>query len=317
MSHKVKSQCLFLCSDNGSRPATDRPWQWTADIEPGLLACEGNERMSVTLERFYTVADWDWIPPGASFQVHKDFPELPPLTIYLPRGNPKLRFLAADIQRQLDQHKLLHGGLTVTWNEASNRFQFSNASGEDFELRFPDLATAAFLGFAKTLVFIGPYAINYSEVSEATIRPLPVDTVAVHLLGVNPVRGAHHCTNVAGSAVTPTTLLGVIRVTAQPYTLLEWENRTDAFQILLENRQLRSLTFAFTDWEDKPLTQLGRHYMTLRVDTWRLPSEGAQGSLQDALAVSRAIQADTRFLRSIEVAKQISAVLENNAIDED
>jgi hypothetical protein len=304
---RVKTQCLFLCSDNGSRPATDRPWQWTVDVEPGLLACDRpDERMSVTLERFYTVADWDWIPPGASFQVHKDLPLLQPLTIYLPRGNPKMRYLAADIQRQLDVHKLLHGGLTVTWNEASNRFQFSNSSGEDFELRFPDLATAAFLGFQRTTVFIGPYAIDYSEASERTIRPLPVDTVAVHLLGVNPARGAHHCTNVRGASATPTTLLGVIRVTAQPYTLLEWENRTDAFSILLENRQLRSLTFALTDWEDKPLTQLGRHYMTLRVDTWSFAPEKG-----DALEVARSIQADTRFLRSVNVAQQISAVLGN------
>jgi hypothetical protein len=303
---KLKTQCLFLCSDNGSRPSTDRPWQWTADIEPGLLQCDRpDERMSLTLERFYTVADWDWIPPGATFQVQKDFPLLQPLTIQLPRGNPRLQLLAADITRQLKLHPIQVGGLTCVWNEAGNRFQFDNTSGEDFELRFPDLATAAFLGFTQTLVFIGPYAIAYSG---ATVRPLPVDSVAVHLLGVNPARGAHHCTNVAGGSVAPTTLLGVIRVTAQPYTLLEWENRTDAFQIMLENRQLRSLTFAFTDWQDKPLTQLGRHYMTLRVDTWRRPAEDSGQGL-DALA---SIQADTRYLRSIKVAQQVRALLDEN-----
>lgn len=304
---RVKTQCLFLCSDNGSRPATDRPWQWTADIEPGLLACEGNERMSVTLERFYTVYEWDWIPPGASFHVKKDLPLVPPMTtIHLPHGNPTLPQLAKYITSMLSPPAFGGSGLTCQWNPARNGFVFVSTAGVKFELTFPDLATAAFLGFARTSVVIQSYEKVYSD---AIVRPLPVDTVAVHLLGVNPVRGAHHCTNVSGGSVTPTTLLGVIRVTAQPYTLLEWENRTDAFQILLENRQLRSLTFAFTDWQNKPLTQLGRHYMTLRVDTWRLPPEGVQGS---AARLLEDIQADTRFLRSIKVAQQVRALLEEN-----
>lgn len=337
---KLKSQLLFLCSDQASH-RNDTPWHWSADIEPDVLAIDRpDERMTLTLEGFSTVYDWDWIPADASFVLRRDGLLHTDTTVRLPRGNPVLQDLARDIDRQIPKKDVFGNdvGLTCQWNRARVGMQFVNTGGYEFELFFPDLQTAAFLGFTDVHVRILEYEIKHSD---QPIRPLPVESIYVHLVNADVARDAPHLSNagavrgaqqpngnllgasqhtpLAGTAAVPNNLLGVVRMTAQPYTMLVWRNKTDAFQVALEGRQLTRLTFALTDWQGAPLTMLGRNYLTLRVDTWAPAGVGTHDrtawnppsdvSNAPSVAMLQAIQADTRFLRSLKVAEQVQRVL--------
>ncbi len=257
----VKSQHIFLDSSKASQ-ITDQAWKWTAHLEPGLVQCHPQEEyMTVTLERFSTVADWDWIPAGTCFTVMAADQSGGPayeVTVQLPVGNPRLSKVAEAIS-----DAVRYVGVQCAYDQASNKLIFLSAYG--LQLRFPTLAVAKLLGFTE--VDVGP---SYSLTSAEPIRPLPVDTIAVHLLGVCPVQGGVNCTNILpGSNVTPCHILGVLAMTASPYTMLDWQNPNSAFTTVLADKSLSNLTFLLTDWAGEKLTKLGQHYLTLRVDTYR------------------------------------------------
>jgi hypothetical protein len=280
---KAKSQCLLLNSSNGSR-ITDKPWQWTAYIEPGLITCGPDEYMTLTLERFFTVYSWDWIPQGAFFVVSDDSGAAQ-VTVNLPQGNPVLDCLAKQISSSVDSDKF-----SCTYDPSTNRMTFTSAFG--IVLTFPSLDVANLLGFDQLTV--GP---QLSITSTRIIRPLPIDTIAVNIVGVRPAQGSYHCTNVASSFVTPCTLLGVIPMHARPYTMLEWENSSNSFEMVLADKTLSNLTFSLTDWSGKPLKQIGQHYMTLRVDTY------SKNGLADMQTVASGIANDVRMMRVMKMAK--------------
>lgn len=281
---KIRSQTVFLSSRHGSHN-TDVPSQWTADIEPDLIQCKQDEYMTITLERFSTIASWDYIPPGSSFKISDDS-GASARTIALPQGNPRLQKVADDIQRQLTGTK--H---TCSYDSASSRFQFTSAF--DICLEFPSIDVARLLGFTKLVQ--GP---QLSICSETSVTPLPIETICVHLLGIRPAPGAHACTNVQGRLVCPTTVLGVIPVNCSPYTLLDWMNGTDSFQLTVADKFVNSLTFHMTDWNGKPLSCLGPQYLTLRIDTYEKLNNNLSGLISS-------ITNDLRTLKFMKIAKAL------------
>lgn len=252
---RIKSQTIFLDSSQGSLNV-DKPWEWTANCEPGLICCGPDEFMTLTLERFMTVADWDWVPKDARFTIADDSGAAPRVVL-LPRGNPKLQKIAEAITSSK---------LQCTYDQASNRFVFTSAF--DFELMFPSLEVARILGFSE--LHVGPHM---TITSSQPIKPLPIDSIAVHVQGVCPTRSGYNATNIANQHVTSCSMLGVIPVDARPYTLLDWQNQGSVFTMVLEDKQLSSMTFMLTNWKKEPLTQLGQHYMFLRVDTFQKQSK--------------------------------------------
>lgn len=256
----LKSQHLFLDSSKGSQ-VSDKPWCWTACLEPGLVKCGQGEYLTVTLERFNTVADWDLVPPGTSFTVTAADETGGPAysaEVSLPRGNPRLAKVAEAVSADLASI-----GCSCMYDVSSNRFVFSSPFG--LQLQFGDLQVAKLMGFDSLAV--GPSSTIQSA---QPIRPLPIDTIAVHLLGVNPISGGFNCTNISpGTNVTPCHILGVIPVTASPYTMLDWQNGSSAFTIVLADKSITSLSFLITDWAGTPLQNVGQHYLTLRVNTVR------------------------------------------------
>jgi hypothetical protein len=250
--NRIKSQTIFLDSSQGSL-ATDKSHQWTANFEPGLVRCNSHEYISLTLERFMTVADWDWIPENATFTIVDDS-GAPPRVIQLPQGNPRLNKIAETVS---------NSKLQCIYDQSSNRFVFSSLF--DFELVFTNVQVASILGF--TALRVGPHM---TITSTQPIRPLPIDSIAVHVQGVSPMSSAHNVTNIASQLVTTCTTLAVIPVAGvRPYTVLDWQNSGNIFNLVLEDKQLTNLTFSLTNWRNQPLTQLGQHYVILRVDTFR------------------------------------------------
>ncbi len=244
--------------------------------------------MSLTLERFYTVAAWDWIPPGTAFVLRTaDGSGGPALwtEVALPAGNPRLPQLAGAIAKAAAA-----AGATCAYEPRRNRFVLGSEYG--LQLEFPSLDVARMLGFDELLV--GPGA---TLTSTHAIRPLPVDAIAVHVAGVRPSPAGHNLTNTAGAGahLQPCSVLGVIPVDVAPYTVLDWANTAGSFTMVLADASVSSLAFSMTDWAGAPLRALGQHYLTLRVDTHARPG-GTQRLLQG-------VAADVRGLSLLQVAK--------------
>jgi hypothetical protein len=208
MQH-VRRHTLFLDSDKASL-LSDTPWAWTVALEPGLLQCMPGEHMRLTLEAFYTVHDWGWIPPGAAVTLTQPAPHAD-VTVLLPEGNPTLATLAYSIAAQVAGHGGVPG-FACSWNPATNRMEFE-CDRDGWGLRFHDLDAAALLDFDSVIVDTDTQFIQ----SARSLTPLPVQTIRIDVLGVRPAVNGHNITNVGPAAqAQPCTTLAVLPMTAKP-----------------------------------------------------------------------------------------------------
>jgi hypothetical protein len=268
MDQLVRTHSVFLHSAAGSS-APDEPAAVVYDIEPNLIKCSEDETMCLTLERFHTVHNWEWIPDGSRFRVVGDtslFREDADVDVRLPEGNPTVSQIACEIEYQVRNMLPETALYEVRYQPNVNRFAFR--SDRNLGFRFPDLATARILGFdALEVPAVPTMTERFSIESALRIQPLPIDSIRLDVRGVS-VR-SHNATNLAQRLVGPTACIAMMPVTSRPWTLFTHVNDSGSFRLVLNDRALTRLTLVVRDWGGRPLTELGQYYVSIRVDVYR------------------------------------------------
>lgn len=286
----LRTQSLFLSSARSSLPR-DTPADWGVALEPGLLECGPDEYMTLTLESFYCVHDWTWMPEGATVTIAGPAGDA---VAALPTGNPTLVAVAAAITAAAAPSV---PGFRCAFNPATNKLELT--ADADFVVIFPTAEDAARLGFTSVLVDEDGASVVVEPgvdaiASDRPVLPIPISTVRIDLAGVRAV--AHNLSNLTATALAaPCHTLAAIPVHgSRPFTLFEWHNPGGAFPVVLADDKVQELRFRLTDWEGRPLAAMGPHHLVLRVDTRSRGGSPTERAVQ-------ALAADVRAMLVLEL----------------
>ena len=263
----MRSQTLFLDSSKGTVDGQDAA-TWSTVIQPGLLECGPDEHMVLTVERFFTVWRWYWIPYGWGFSIVGETGFGPSfetdVSVILPEGNPTLCTMAHEIQSRANKYMPASVGFTCKFLPDTGKLEFR--SERLLGLRFPNLDIARAIGFSSLEVTPN---FNLFE-SDHPIEPLPIPAIRIDIGGITREPGAENVTNVSSvEHASPTECAALIPVDCRPFTALAWANDGNSFKIHVADKRISRLTFSAKSWEGDPLVQLGQYYLVLRVDTYR------------------------------------------------
>lgn len=265
----VKSQTLLISSRNSANSTSDTPYDYGIVLAPGLVRCRPEQKLRMSLKRMSCRANWQWVPQNCSFTVTLlQSDGYVPHNVVLAAGNPSFRDLASGITKQVGV-----SGFSCTYDKAASHLVFFYISTSNLSQPFIQLDFTAFPNVQQLLGFgEGSGVIVYSD--GATLRsrePLndtPFNSVKVHVSGVTPESHSANATNLgANEFVQECNILAAFAVDSSAFGLMDYRNVDQSFTMTLTDKAIRSLRFHFTDWSDRPLTQLTDHHLYLQIDT--------------------------------------------------
>ena len=266
----IRSQTIFLDSSKAQGTASS----WGITLDSGLVRCDDDECMMVSIERYSCLTSWPWMPSGKSFVFH-DASGLDPVTVTLPAGNPTLQDLAAGITSEI---AVTRSSFTCIFEVTTGCLLFT--SNVTMSLAFPDLATAKLLGFGSLnpisfntyhgdtiKAYFGDGSADDAIRSDFPIVPLAFSSINIGVSGFSPV--CHSLNNTSG-IVQACDTLAIIPVDSGPMCWLDYRNVPGANQMRIADKHLTQIQFNMTDEFGKPITTLpAQQFLQLRVDTYK------------------------------------------------
>jgi hypothetical protein len=222
-------------------------------VGSGLIQCQPDERMTLSIIHFNVYRNWNQIQTDIndSFTLTRLSTNVSQ-TITLPAGSYPFKTLASRLSILM--------GAVVTWNQATNKLQFSFA--ESYSISFPAGQTgiAPILGFAASDT---PSGTTFT--STTTLAPGSLDQLAVSL---SDYGGQPLISNVddisSPSRMKLSSLFAVIELTGAPYTYMTYQPQ-NPMTLTLQNDTLRYFTLSFTTFDGSPATFLNEHDLVIRV----------------------------------------------------
>ncbi len=283
MHQLLTSRVLLI--DSSKCPASDGTCDFGVNMQSDCIACAEDEVLTLTLTHFSVYYSWPWVPKNTSLTVELN--EIPHV-VQLPSGHPTLADLALSITSSVNDKSAAAQSTSqlfrCTFNKAGNTLVFTKASTL-IDVTFPDQATATLLGFAQTTT------TGLGTVESGIVKPLPLDSIRLHITGVNPDGLGHNMTNMAGKLMQFTNCLGEVLVDARPYTWLTG----NGFFMALADRSLGQLRFWLSDGHDNPLHDLPHCKLQLRIDKHK--------RVDEALAPLSDVALSCKMMASLDLAR--------------
>lgn len=260
MNKLVKQQFIFVQSQNRSHGST---CDFTVDIPNGLVSCEDDELMAITLLNFNFFHDFYIVnSDNDTFSITKmsnGFKK----TITLPNGNYPYSTLFKTINT-------LYGANVCTWDMVKNKLIFTFE--EPHTLSF-DNASHQILGFVNAdhtgTRLEGDYVLNHGA---------SISNICIQLGEVQPYR-CYNLDNMYTKEANVSSLLLAIPVDSVPFGLFSYSNNNSEFKLYVHDKRIQQLHFTMTDFNGNKLTMLPEFTMSLKVETFIEEDEDVQVQL--------------------------------------
>lgn len=247
----TKEQYVFIQSSNR---ATGDVYDFEVNIPDGMLACDQDEVMAVTLMNFDMPYTWYTVNASNNTFVFENTVKHQNTMISLPFGNYNYKKLA-------DEINVMYPDVYCEYLRPQNKLRFTFS--ENHVLHFQGTSHAV-LGFNNNDVPTGTVIESTQQLSTGNT----ITEICVKVWGLSPYREAFNIDTIAGNVQVSNILLA-IPFSTTPFGMLSFVNLTNTNTMYVQNKKIGSIRFTITDFHDNILTFISEFSMTLQIRTFR------------------------------------------------
>lgn len=260
----LSSQYVYITSLN--KASYDAIYDFTIDIPPGMVQCEQEQFLAISVSRFNITKNWYYVNSQNNYIKIINNTAFPFRTMdfYLSEGNYTFKKLALQLEIELKTF-LNMNDVYIRWDSNRNKYIFTLPPGIGFDFTSSN-SMWYILGFNKNFTFVSS-GLSDNIISQNILNIYLTQCIDLHCENVTPDKNVSAIENSTNNSCVPSSCIMSLSNNFPPYETLDFENQDSKFRLIIKEKSLNKLRLTIRNENNTLLTFITDYNTVLRIDT--------------------------------------------------